>query len=106
MTYLGSIDWSLVFKPNTPLLEIAVRGSVMYVALLALLRFVLRRQSGTLGVTDLLVIVLIADAAQNGMAGGYSSVSDGVALVAVIVGWAWFFDWLGFHVPAVQRIVK
>jgi len=34
---------------------------------------VLKREGGTTGVTDLLVIVLIADAAQNGMAGQCNS---------------------------------
>ena len=36
----------------------------MYLALFALLRLVLKRESGGLGVTDLLVVVLSADAAQ------------------------------------------
>ena len=38
--------------------------------------------------TDLLVIVLIADAAQNGMAGEYKSITEGVVLCATIVGWS------------------
>ena len=40
----------------------------MYLALYFLLRFVLKRQAGALGVADVLVLVLIADAAQNAMA--------------------------------------
>lgn len=52
-----------------------------------------------MGITDLLVVVLIADAAQNAMGGGYSSVADGLFLVLVIAFWAFAIDWLGFHVP-------
>ena len=40
----------------------------MYLAMYFLLR-IFRRQSGNIGIADLLVIVVIADAAQNGMAG-------------------------------------
>jgi uncharacterized membrane protein YcaP (DUF421 family) len=98
----ASVDWAEVFIPQTPLLEIIVRGAVTYLVLYALLRFV-RRQVGSLSVNDLLV--LIADAAQNAMAGEYKTISDGVLLVAVIIGIATGMNWLGFHVPWLQRVV-
>lgn len=98
------VDWTKVFIPETPLLEIVVRGTVVYLALFWLLRF-FRRQSGGLSVSDLLVIVLIADAAQNAMAGEYRSVPDGVLLVAVILGWSFGLDWLGQCFPAFERLV-
>lgn len=106
MNWLAHVDWKAVFVPNTPLLEIVVRGTITYLALFALLRFVLRRQSGDMSVTDLLVIVLIADAAQNAMAGDYQSLPDGILLVAVIVGWAVVLDWLSFRSPRFERLVK
>jgi uncharacterized membrane protein YcaP (DUF421 family) len=105
MKAFEAVDWAGVFVPNTPLLEIFVRGTLTYLALFALLRFVLRRQSGTLGITDMLVIVLIADAAQNAMSGGYNSVPEGVLLVAVIIGWSYAIDWLGSKWPAFGRVV-
>src|SRR5689334_14678198 len=48
----GNINWHDVFVPDTPLVEIFVRGTIVYLAIFALLRFVLTRQSGNLGVTD------------------------------------------------------
>jgi uncharacterized membrane protein YcaP (DUF421 family) len=59
-----------------------------------------------MGVTDLLVVVLIADAAQNAMAGDYQSLSDGILLVAVIVGWAVVLDWLSFRSRRFERLLK
>ena len=100
-----AVDWAKVLAPETPLLEIVVRGSLTYLAIFLLLRVVQRRQSGSVDIADLLVIVLIADAAQNGMAGEYTSVSDGLLLVATIVGWSWLIDWLGYHVPLIERLV-
>ncbi|HEU5431618.1 MAG TPA: YetF domain-containing protein [Thermomicrobiales bacterium] len=102
---MSGIDWGAVFLPDTPVLEIVIRGSVMYLALFALLRFVLRREAGSVGVADLLVIVLIADAAQNGMATDYTSIADGIVLVATIIFWAYALNWLGYHFPAVQRLI-
>ncbi|PWR09237.1 DUF421 domain-containing protein [Micromonospora acroterricola] len=99
-------DWGELFVPSIPLLEIVVRGSVMYLALFALLRIILKRESGTTGVTDLLVIVLLADAAQNGMSGGYSSITDGVLLVAVIIGWSYVLDAVAFRWQAAARLIR
>jgi uncharacterized membrane protein YcaP (DUF421 family) len=101
---LAAVDWYEVFVPQTPLLEIVVRGAITYLVLYAMLRFV-RRQVGSLSVNDLLVLVLIADAAQNAMAGEYKSVGDGLLLVAVIIGLAFSLNWLGYHVPSLQRVI-
>jgi uncharacterized membrane protein YcaP (DUF421 family) len=77
----------------------------MYLAIFALLRAVMKRETGSTDVTDLLVVVLIADAAQNGMAGEYRTVPEGLLLVATIVFWSHALDFLAFHVPAIQRWV-
>lgn len=106
MDWLSDVDWKSVLVPDTPLLEIFVRGTVTYLALFFLLRVVLKRQSTGLGVTDLLVIVLIADASQNAMAGDYTSVPDGIILVAVVLFWALALDWLSYSSPTLQRILK
>ena len=62
-----SVDWNSVFVPAIGLAEIIVRGSLMYLGLFVIMRFMARRQAGHFGPADLLVIVLIADAAQNGL---------------------------------------
>jgi uncharacterized membrane protein YcaP (DUF421 family) len=105
MDWLWGGGWREAFVPTT-VLEVVVRGTIVYLVLFALFRLILKRQSGALGVTDLLVVVLVADAAQNAMAGGYTSLTDGIILVAVIVFWSWFLDWLGFRFPRIQRLMK
>jgi uncharacterized membrane protein YcaP (DUF421 family) len=99
------INWSQVFGIQTPLLEIVIRGSLMYLALFFLLRVVLRRESGDVSKSDTLVVVLLADAAQNGMAGSYISVPDGIALVAVIIAWSHLLNFLGYHSKFFERIL-
>jgi uncharacterized membrane protein YcaP (DUF421 family) len=101
---LGQVDWGKVFVPDTPLLEIFVRGTIIYLGLFIMLR-VVRREAGTVSIPDLLVVVLIADAAQNAMASDYTSVTDGLLLVVTIVGWSYILNWLGYQVPAIGRFV-
>jgi uncharacterized membrane protein YcaP (DUF421 family) len=99
-------DWRQLFALHTPLLEIIVRGSVVYLALYVMLRAVLKREAGTTGMTDLLVIVLIADAAQNAMAGQYVSITDGLILVATIVVLAYLLDILAYRFPLLRRLIE
>jgi hypothetical protein len=65
----------------------------------------LKRQSSNMGVTDLLVVVLMADAAQNAMASDYKSVPDGLVLVSTIVFWSYALDWLSFRFPRFGRFI-
>jgi len=102
---LFNIDWQEVFLPKLAITEIILRGSLIYIVLFLLLRLLQKRQSGAIGVTDLLVLVLLADAAQNAMAGGYQSVTEGIVLVATIVFWDYTLNWLGYQFPQVQRFV-
>lgn len=100
----GPVDWAAVLTPDKPFLEIVVRGSLVYIAAFLLLR-ILKREAGTLSVTDLIVVVFLADAAQNAMGGAYQSVPDGILLMAVIVSWAYLFDVLSYYHPWFARML-
>src|SRR6476661_8277073 len=99
------IDWHSMFVPTESILEILIRGTIMYLGMYAVLR-IFRRQSGSIGVADLLVIVVIADAAQNGMAGDSKSITEALILIAVIVLWDFFLDWLGFKSAFVGKLLE
>jgi uncharacterized membrane protein YcaP (DUF421 family) len=100
-----SIDWNSVFVPTIGIAEIILRGSIMYLGLFAVLRFMGRRQAGSFGPADLLVIVLIADAAQNGLGKEYGSVTEGLTLVLTIVAWEYLIDWLRYRYPGLRPIL-
>lgn len=97
------VEWARVFLPDTPLLEIVVRGSVMYLLLFGMIRGILKRVASTIGLADLLMVVLVADAAQNALANDYSSIADGLVLVGTIMFWNYTLDWLGYRFPQFQR---
>jgi uncharacterized membrane protein YcaP (DUF421 family) len=101
-----SIDWPNVLIPDASPLEIILRGTIMYLALFVLLRVILKRQAGTLGMTDLLLVTLLADASQNAMAGDYNSVPDGLVLVATLIFWNYSLDWLSFRSPLFRRLIE
>jgi uncharacterized membrane protein YcaP (DUF421 family) len=105
MDSLLRIDWNSVFVPTVSLLEIVLRGTFVYLLLFFVLR-VLRREAGALGISDLLVVVLIADAAQNAMSSEYKSVTEGAVLVGTIIAWDYSLDWLGYRFPVLGRLLR
>jgi uncharacterized membrane protein YcaP (DUF421 family) len=102
----SEIAWGEIFVPQAPLAGVILRGTLTYILLFVILRFLLKRQTGVVGIADLLVIVLIADAAQNAMAAEYKSITEGALLVLTIVFWNYALDWLGYRFPALQRLVR
>ncbi len=103
---IAGVDWADVFGLSTPVVEIVVRGSAVYWFLFIIFRFVIRRDIGSVGVADVLIIVLVADASQNGMAGEYTSVTDGLILIATLIGWNVLLDWLAFRYRFVRRFAE
>jgi uncharacterized membrane protein YcaP (DUF421 family) len=100
------IDWSNLFGFSVSPAEMVIRGTVIYWFIFLLFRFVLRRDIGAIGIADVMLVVLIADAASNAMSGGYDSLTDGCILIATIAGWNYLLDWASFHFPKVRRLVE
>lgn len=100
------MDWNELFSLSVSPWELVVRGSAMYLFLFVLFRVVVKRRIGSIGMADILIIVIVADAAQNGMAGDYRSVTDGFILVATLVGWNMLIDWLAFRFPRVGELLE
>ncbi|MFT3848292.1 MAG: DUF421 domain-containing protein [Propionivibrio sp.] len=100
------LDLLALFSFSLHPLEIVVRGSAIYWFLFFLFRFLLRRDVGSIGIADVLLLVLIADAAQNGMAGEYKSIADGFVLIATIVGWNYLLDWACYRFAALRRLIE
>ncbi|MDQ3025554.1 MAG: DUF421 domain-containing protein [Pseudomonadota bacterium] len=96
------LDWEALWVPSGSLVEIAIRGTVVYLALFLAMRFLPRRELGGVGPADILVIVIIADAVQEAMAGGYQSITEGLLLAAVIFAWATAIDWLDYRFPQLR----
>jgi uncharacterized membrane protein YcaP (DUF421 family) len=100
-----SLDWSELFVPSGSILEIVVRGMVIYFVILCILR-ILRREAGEIGRADLIVLLLVADAAQSGLAGQYRSITEAIVLISTIFGWNHLLDWLSFRSEAIHRLLE
>ena len=95
-----------LFRLDVSALELVVRTSIVYLGLLAAIRVVGRREMGSMELPDLLMVVLIADGVQNGMAGEYGSVTGALVVAGTIIGWNYALDALAYRYPPVQRLVR
>jgi uncharacterized membrane protein YcaP (DUF421 family) len=92
-----------LFEVHVPVLELVLRGTLVYWLLFLIFRFLLRRDVGAVGIADILLLVIVADAAQNAMSGGYDTFAEGAVLVLTIVGWNWLLDVLSYRFVLVRR---
>jgi len=77
---------SILWKPGTTPLEIAVRCVIVYLAVLAGLRLMGKREVGQMTPFDLVLVLLIANAVQNAMVGPDNSLTGGLVAAAVLFG--------------------
>lgn len=97
------MDLGEMFAVRVPVAEIIIRGSAVYWFLFLVFRFVIRRDIGALGIADVLLLVILADAAQNAMAGGYKSITEGCILLGTIIGWNMLLDALSYRFRAINN---
>ena len=100
------IDWQSIFIPTISLVELVIRGTLMYFVLFGLLRLVLKRQAGGIGTIDVLVIVLLAEVSGKGFTSDYTSVVEGSVIIATVLFWSYVLEWAGHKYPAVERILR
>lgn len=105
MQHAFIIDWDKMFSLDVSFFDLFIRGTLMYFFLFLVIQTMNRSQSGKMSNSNLLLIVLIADIAQNGIAGNYNSLTSGVILVLTVYFWSFAFNWLGYHFPFFQNLL-
>lgn len=100
---MWDIHWFEMFVPSVSPLEIFIRGTLIYLFCFVVMRFTRRGISG-ISISDLLIIVMIADAAQNGMSADYKSVTDGVMLILTLIFWDYVLNLLQDKVPFIREL--
>jgi uncharacterized membrane protein YcaP (DUF421 family) len=71
--------------PAVSVLELVVRGVVVYVALLVALRIFGKREIGQFTIYDLVFVLLVANALQPAMTGPDTSLVGGLVLIAALI---------------------
>jgi len=94
-----------MFQPGAPLIEIILRTTLIYIALLLGLRVAGKREIGQMTVFDLVVLLLIANAVQNAMVGPDNSLTGGVAAALTLLLLNWLIARLRLRIPWLRHWV-
>jgi uncharacterized membrane protein YcaP (DUF421 family) len=89
--------WPNLMNLTIPIENLIVRGTVVYLAVVLLLRVSGKRQLGQMGATEFVAILLISNAVQNAMNGGDNSLVGGLVLAAVLIALSTAISYLTFR---------
>jgi len=91
--------------PWSVLLDVALRTTIVYIALLAGLRLTGTRQLGQMSTFDLVLLLIIANAVQNAMVGPDTSLAGGLVAAGVLIGWHRVIDWWRLRSPRFAKLL-
>ena len=86
--------------------ELLLRGVIVYVFLIALLRFTGKRQIGQLAPFDLVLLLVLSNAVQNAMNGGDNSVLGGLISASVLVALNWAAGLATYKSKKLERLIE
>ncbi len=87
------------------LLDVALRTSVVYFALLIGLRLTGTRQLGQMSTFDLVLLLIIANAVQNAMVGPDTSLAGGLVAAGVLITWHRMIDWWRLRSRGISKLL-
>ncbi|MGZ3805630.1 MAG: DUF421 domain-containing protein [Pseudobdellovibrionaceae bacterium] len=88
--------WQNLMDFNISPVNLIIRGFVVYLAVLILLRISGKKQLGQMGATEFVAILLISNAVQNSMNGGDNSLIGGLLLALVLVSLSSLISYLTY----------
>jgi uncharacterized membrane protein YcaP (DUF421 family) len=91
---------------SIPWWEFVVRGVIVYVFLLAILRISGKRQIGQLAPFDLVLLLVLSNAVQNSMNGGDNSVIGGLISATTLVAVNFAVGYATFKSKRVEEIIE
>ena len=89
-----------------PVWELIVRGGVVYVFLLILLRITGKRQVGQMAPFDLVLLLVLSNAVQNSMNGGDNSLVGGLISATTLVGLNFLIGLMTYKSKKLEAIIE
>ncbi len=91
---------------SVPWWELIVRGLVVYVFMIALLRLTGKRQIGQLSPYDLVLLLILSSSVQNSMIAGDNSLVGGLILATTLVAVNYFVGLITFKNKKLEAIIE
>ena len=86
--------------------EFVIRGVIIYVFILFILRATGSRQVGQMTPFDLVLLLLLSNGVQNAMNGGDNTITAGLILAATLVAMNYALAWITSRSLKVERVIE
>lgn len=95
-----------VIALTTPIWEIALRATLVYLGVYLLLRLIPKRTIGNFSLADILTLIILGSIAQKGIVGDSNSVGDIALIIVIVLIWDYVLNSLEYHVPFFRGILR
>jgi uncharacterized membrane protein YcaP (DUF421 family) len=95
-----------MFALEAPLWETFLRGTVVYLAITLIVRFLPKRHMGKLSPNDVIALVIIGDLAGHAIVGEARAILDVLLLIVVVIFWDYVFNLLEYYFPRLRRVAQ
>ena len=95
-----------MFNMTVPWWELVIRGAVVYVFLITLLRITGKRQIGQLSPLDLVLLLILSNAVQNSMNAGDNSLIGGLISAATLVALNYLIEYAAVKSKKLEGIIE
>lgn len=91
---------------DTPLWEIAARGSAVYLATSVIMRLIPKRHTGNVSPNDLIALVIVGALAADAIIGDAKGALEILLMLTVVLLWDYLFNVLEFYFPRFRRVAQ
>jgi uncharacterized membrane protein YcaP (DUF421 family) len=106
-TFLGeNVSMHALFDMSSPWWHFVLRAIVIYVLVMVLMRLSGKRSVGQFTPFDLVLLILIGNAVQNGLNGGDNSISGAVILAGTLIGLNYFVALMTARHKRFRKVVE
>ncbi|WP_242108746.1 DUF421 domain-containing protein [Luteimonas aquatica] len=95
-----------LFALSAPWWHFVLRALAIYLVVMVLIRISGKRAVGQFTPFDLVLLILIGNAVQNGLNGGDNSLTGAVLLAGCLIALNYLVAWLTARSPAARRLIE
>lgn len=99
------MELSELFKMESHIAVPILRGTILYIGILIIMRLLPRRTGGELAMMDLIFVLLIAEGASHAL-GDYTSITEGFIVIVTLLAWNYLINLLSYHSSFFEKLVS
>jgi uncharacterized membrane protein YcaP (DUF421 family) len=99
-------EWRTMFVPELSLLESFLRGTIIYLSIIVLFRVVPKRHVGSLGLPDIMLVVLMTECVTGALSAETKSIPNSLVAVSALLFWSYTLERFGRRWPWFHRLLE